>query len=294
MDRLKSTHKASPGRIQLACADFAFPLLPHLVALDVVAALGFQGVDVGFFEGRSHVQPSAALRRPAAAARALRTACEDRGLAIADLFLIPGASLLDLSPNHPEPAIRTKSRDRFERSLAFAQACGAGHFTTIPGMPWPGETRSRSFARCVDEMAWRCDRAAAAGMPFCIEPHVTSIVEKPTQVLALIAEVPSLRIALDPGQFAIQGAGSADFMPLIPFTIHAHARGGCQGNIQAVAAENTIDFPSLVAALNDHGYTGWICLEYVWVADGHCNRVDNLSETILLRDVLRKALQPAR
>ena len=45
-------------QFKLACADFTFPLLPHDDALDLIAALGFDGVDLGMFEGRSHLQPS--------------------------------------------------------------------------------------------------------------------------------------------------------------------------------------------------------------------------------------------
>jgi hypothetical protein len=35
-------------------------------------------------------------------------------------------------------------------------------------------------------------------------------------------------------------------------------------------------------------YPGWICLEYVWVDWEGCNRTDNVAETILLRDLIRR------
>ena len=44
--------------LKLACADFTFPLLPHDKSLDLIALLGFEGVDIGLFEGRSHLWPS--------------------------------------------------------------------------------------------------------------------------------------------------------------------------------------------------------------------------------------------
>ncbi len=44
--------------LKLACADFTFPLLPHDKSLDLIAMLGFEGVDIGLFEGRSHLWPS--------------------------------------------------------------------------------------------------------------------------------------------------------------------------------------------------------------------------------------------
>ena len=44
--------------LKLACADFTFPLLAHDHVLDLIAMLGFEGVDVGLFEGRSYLWPS--------------------------------------------------------------------------------------------------------------------------------------------------------------------------------------------------------------------------------------------
>ena len=35
------------------------------------------------------------------------------------------------------------------------------------------------------------------------------------------------------------------------------------------------------------GYSGYVGVEYVWIDWEHCNEVDNLSETILMRDLLR-------
>ena len=37
------------------------------------------------------------------------------------------------------------------------------------------------------------------------------------------------------------------------------------------------------------GYPGYVGVEYVWIDWEHCNEVDNVSETILLRDFLRGA-----
>jgi hypothetical protein len=37
-------------------------------------------------------------------------------------------------------------------------------------------------------------------------------------------------------------------------------------------------------------YRGYVGVEYVWVDWEHCNEVDNLSETIQLRDFLRANL----
>jgi len=70
----------------LACADFTFPLLSHENSLDLISMLGFDGVDIGLFEGRSHLTPSQEFR-DTAAGETLRRKVADRGLKVADLFL---------------------------------------------------------------------------------------------------------------------------------------------------------------------------------------------------------------
>lgn len=278
----------NPAAIKLSAADYAFPLLPHGAVLDLIAAMKFKGVNIGFFEGRSHVQPSSALRRPAAAARKLLSACRDRGLALAELFLTPGRDVEELAPNHPDAAVRRKAREIFDRSLAFAHACEAECFCVLPGIPWKGK-RADALRCCIDEMTWRAGRAKEAGVPFSIEPHLGSIVEKPGQVMALIKEVPDLRLSLDYGHFAVQGFGAGEIEPMLSQAIHIHARGARKGKIQVVAAENMIDFRRMTRALLARKYRGWICVEYVWMDKWGCNRVDNVSETVLLRELLLEA-----
>lgn len=282
-----SAHPASD--IRLSCADFAFPLLAHDQSLGLIADLGFAGVDIGLFEGRSHLRPGAALGSPGAAAD-LRRRCGDRGLAIADLFLIPGADAGGLAVNHPDTAERAASRDVFKRGLDFALVCGAEHYSILPGIPWPEEEKAASFARAVDELAWRADLAAQAGLPLSCEPHIGSIVPTPAETLALVEAVPALGLVLDYGHFVVPGFSVEEIERLHPRAVHVHARSGCRDRIQAVAEENTIDFRRLVRSLAAGGYRGWICVEYVWMQQWECNRVDNLSETILLRDLLTEAI----
>ena len=72
---------------RLACADFTFPLLTHEQSLDLIAMIGVEGVDIGLFEGRSHLAPSLELEDPIASGRALLNKVSDRGLQVADVFL---------------------------------------------------------------------------------------------------------------------------------------------------------------------------------------------------------------
>ena len=49
-----------------------------------------------------------------------------------------------------------------------------------------------------------------------------------------------------------------------------------------------IDYGRVLDVMRQVGYAGYVGVEYVWIDWEHCNEVDNVSETILMRDFLRK------
>src|SRR5436305_8490434 len=99
--------------MKLACADFAFPLLEHEKVLQLIAALDFEGVDIGLFEGRSHLWPSKEFRNLSKSARALKRKLDACGLTCADVFLQMAPSFVPYAIDHPEAARRRLVRDWF-------------------------------------------------------------------------------------------------------------------------------------------------------------------------------------
>ena len=49
----------------------------------------------------------------------------------------------------------------------------------------------------------------------------------------------------------------------------------------------TLDYKRIVEVMGSTGYRGYVGMEYVWIDWEHCNELDTLSETILLRDYFR-------
>ena len=74
---------------------------------------------------------------------------------------------------------------------------------------------------------------------------------------------------------------------MIAHASHFHARGARPGRLQASFKENVIDYGRVLDVMRQVGYAGYVGVEYVWIDWEHCNEVDNLSETILMRDFLR-------
>jgi hypothetical protein len=47
----------------------------------------------------------------------------------------------------------------------------------------------------------------------------------------------------------------------------------------------------MVRRLQKQKYTGFLAIEYVWTGWERCNRTDNVSETIILRDQLKALME---
>jgi sugar phosphate isomerase/epimerase len=272
---------------QLACPDFTFPLLSHDNALDVIAMLGFRGLDIGLFHDRGHLTPGSELASPARSGAKLRRRATDRGLRITDIFLIPGANFGENSPNHPDTSVRRRARAQFERVLDYAAAAGSRHVTALPGIHWPDEPRGDGLARAVDELAWRTARARECDLSFGVEPHIGSLAASPSTARSLVAATPGLTLTLDYGHFVRAGFADGEVEPLVRHASHFHCRGGNRRQLQAAFPDNTIDFARVLRAMQRTRYRGAITIEYVWSDWERCNEVDNLSETVLMRDFLR-------
>lgn len=76
-------------------------------------------------------------------------------------------------------------------------------------------------------------------------------------------------------------------MPLIALASRFHARCARPGRLQSSFKDDLIDDGRVLDVMKQVGYSGFVGVEYVWIDREHCNEVDNLSETILLRDDIR-------
>ena len=274
---------------QYACADFTFPLLEHDKVISLIALLGFEGVDIGLFENRSHLQPSAVLRQPEKSGKLLGRKIADAGLKAADVFLQCDVDFWPRAINHPEKSVRDEVRDYFLKMAEYARAAGARHITCLPGVLYKAESPEISYGRALGELNWRVEQAKKAGLVFGIEPHLGGIVDSPKKAMQLIGELPGITITLDYTHFTKIGIPDSQVEPLIPYASHFHARGAKEGALQTVLPENTIDYKRIVRQMIKTGYAGFIGIEYIWMDWEGCNRTDNVSESIRLKEWMRKA-----
>ena len=271
-------------RQRIACADFTFPLLPHDQSLNLIAMLGFDGVDIGLFEKRSHLWPSREFEDVSRSARALVRKVKACGLTVADIFLQMDPDFSPYAINHPVAARRRKARDWFSRTLEYAAEVGCLHVTCLPGARFQEETAKVSRGRAAEELAWRVALASSHGIVLGVEAHLGSIVPSPAAASRLIGDVSGLTLTLDYSHFARKGIPDAEVEPLIRDASHFHVRGARKGRLQCSFKDNTIDYGRILGTMRRTGYTGYVGIEYVWTEWERCNEVDNLSETVLFRD----------
>jgi sugar phosphate isomerase/epimerase len=277
--------------VRLACADDTFRLLrPHRAVLQLIAALGVEGVDLFLAGNRSIVRPEDVRGDVAGAADRIAADLRDTGLVPSDVFVIPWSDLETMAPNHPDPAERARSRALFRDMLELAARLGAPGLTILPGIHWPAESHEDSLGRAAEELGWRVELAHGEGLRFSVEPHVGSIAETPELAVRLVEAAPGLEVTLDYSHFVRQGLPEEEGDVLAPRTRHVHVRGATRQRIQAPIRASSIDFERMIGVLEAADYDGYLTLEYVWLQWEGCDECDNLSETILLRDRLRAAL----
>jgi sugar phosphate isomerase/epimerase len=275
--------------MRIATADYSFPLLSWEKSLRLARDLGVDGIDISLFKDRSQLKPEHILAKPTVEGARARAVVEQNGLAVADVFAIPGKDFVELCPNHPDKEVRGESRAHFSKLVEFAEACGAKHLSVLPGIVFDSEPFDASLQRCAEELNWRRELTRNAGLVFAVEAHTGSIIANPSLAARLMRMVPGLTLTLDLGHFIAQGFQQSDANALIEYTSHVHARCASPGRLQASLKTNRIDFQDLVGRLAARQYQGWYAIEYVWIDWEHCNEVDNVSETILLKEALESA-----
>lgn len=276
--------------MRLACGDHTFSLLDHDVAVDLIAGMGFEGLDLAFMGGRSHVRPEQVRNDVDGWAGRVRTRLEAAGLLPSDLFTIPDPSFETGAPNHPDAATRERSRAAFGLVVEFGQALGMPGITTLPGIDWPEVSHEDSLKRAAEELSWRAVRALEAGMRFSIEPHFGSVVAAPEDTMQLLELSEGLELTLDYTHFVRQGYSESEVDPLLRHARHLHLRGARNGRLQVPMSQNTIDWERIVDLARELGYDGYLALEYVYTEWEDCNDSDTVSETVILRDRLRRKL----
>lgn len=276
--------------IELTCTSFSFPQLSFEKSLRLIALLEIPRFDVGAHVGGGHIEPAEVEASPAAVAERIKRAAGEAGLEASDFFPTFGHGFRDRPVNAVGRQVRDENVKRLRAIVECAQEIGAKGITLLPGVVWPELGQARSFELSVAALRELVPIARDRGLRLSVEAHVESVAEAPADAARLCEEVPGLQLTLDYSHFLALGYSPSDVHPLIRHTGHFHARQAAPGRLQASIKDGTLNFPDLFGRLKATGYGGDVCIEYTWQEWRDCWRQDVVSESVILRDLIRPVL----
>ncbi|RKN32141.1 sugar phosphate isomerase/epimerase family protein [Micromonospora musae] len=196
---------------------------------------------------------------PRRAARVLA----DHGLtATVCLVMPPGRELVAT-----DPATIRSTQDYLRHVVDAAATVGspviAGPAYASVGRTWrlsPGE-RTAAYAQLRESLAPVLDHAGASGVRVAVEPlnrYETSLLNTIDQTLEAIGELPHCGVALD---LYHQNIEETDIPAAIRAATGRVAHVQVCGNDRGAPGADHLDWPAILAAVDDAGYPGPLCIE---------------------------------
>lgn len=266
--------------MKLACTSWSFPALTLPEVAGVARVLGLDAVDVGVFY-TSSLDRARLVEAPEEYGAQLQL-----DLPISNVYYLFGTDIEER--NLADPASLEANTADFKQVLRFCQAAHILSVMLLPGVLNPGQSRNDALETSAAALQTLVALATQAGVTLVVEPHVHSFLESPALTLALLERVPGLQLALDYAHFVCLGYRQEEIDVLAPFAGHVHLRQARSGVLQAKLAQGTINFPAVLATLRAGGYSGYLALEYVHQDYMNTLHDDVLTETVQLRDLVRR------
>ncbi|MET8260110.1 sugar phosphate isomerase/epimerase family protein [Micromonospora sp. NPDC005553] len=260
-------------------------------ALALLADCGYDGVALTL--DVAHHDPYA----PDLAGRTRRLTRRLDALGLASVVETGARFLLDPRRKHhptlvsPAEDDRTRRRDFLRLCVDVAVELGSEVVSFWAGVPEPGIDSGRAWHWLVAGVRDVVEYAARHDMTCAFEPEPGMLVDDCDDWARLAAEVPGLTLALDTGHCLVSGR----YDPAAAVRAFATRLGACaiedmpRGRHEHRApGEGDLDFPAVLGALTEAGYSGLVSLELS--RDAH--RADTLVPAALA--ALRHAEQQPR
>jgi sugar phosphate isomerase/epimerase len=266
--------------MKLSLTSWSLPACSLAEAAGISKVLGINALDIGYFY-RPALDKAKLLAEPERMADEVKAL----GIDMPCLYHLFGTTLGER--NLADPRHLEANAADLKQAVRFCKRAGVGVIFVLPGVVNPGQGRKEALAESARSLRRLLPIAAEQGITLTVEPHVHSWCETPDLTLALLAEVPGLKLALDYGHFVCLGYRQEEIDALAAHAGHVHLRQAKSGELQTKLAKGTINIGAELAALKAAGFDGYLALEYT-----HQDYMDSLfddilTETIQLRDVVR-------
>jgi len=251
--------------MNLAFSTNAFKQVSLEESLQEIAACGYAGVEIMADVPHAYPPHMDGRRR-----ESLRTMLADLRLAVTNLNAFTLFAQGDTwHPSWIEPDAGARAR-RVEHTVAaveLARDLGAPGISLEPGGPVPdGMSRDEAARLYREGLEQVLPTAEACGVDLLIEPEPDLFIERPEEFEAFVRTLPHERIGLnfDIGHFYCVGVDPAEAVRRLAGHIrHVHLEdiAPSREHKHLVPGQGAIDFPSVLAALRDAGYDGWVTVE---------------------------------
>ncbi|MFC4553838.1 sugar phosphate isomerase/epimerase family protein [Georgenia faecalis] len=234
-------------------------------ALEIIAELGYAGASITL--DAHHLDPFA----DDVAARVARTAQQLERLGLGAVVETGAPYLLDprgkFEPSLVSDAGRDLRLDLLHRSIDIAGDLGAPVVHLWSGVLAPGTTPEVGWDRLVDGVAALLPHAERAGIVLAVEPEPSMLVSRLGDALDLrsrLGEPERLRVTLDVGHARCNEDAAPDACVRACADVLAHVqiedmRRDVHAHLEF--GEGDIDFPPVLAALDEAGYDGLVSVE---------------------------------
>ena len=251
--------------MKLAFSTNAFKQVSLEESLRQIAACGYAGVEIMADVPHAYPPHMDSRRRQAVA-----DLCRELRLTISNINAFTLFAQGDTwHPSWIEPDAQARGR-RIEHTLAairLARDLGAPGISLEPGGPLPaGMDRHQALALYRQGLELVLPLAEQCGVNLLVEPEPHLLIERPEQYEELLSGFshPRLGLNFDIGHFYCVGVDPADAVRrLAPHIRHVHLEdiAPTREHRHLVPGRGAIDLGSVLSALADVGYSGWITVE---------------------------------
>jgi protein FrlC len=275
--------------MQLSYSTWGMPKVPIDIAVEHCAKVGFDGLELtvipGWITDAANLDPAERKR--------IRRLYDDHGLDLCGLC----ANTQMLAAN-PDEHRRNMTRLGEYIELAAELQKPGGHLTvstTAGGQSgdWP-DVRDR----LVEQYGQLAEHAQRAGVIVGAEPHASTALHMPDDVLWLLEQVnhPSLTVHFDISHFNVQGMDMDEVVAkLAPRSLHTHVkdeRGLAPNHEFLIPGEGEMDYPRYLKGMAKAGYDGHIVVEISIMVQARPD-YDPLAAATRSYEVLNQAFEDA-
>jgi sugar phosphate isomerase/epimerase len=274
-----------PKSIQLSGAAWSFVGATLQESVGIYRALGINALDLIALPGTT-LDSYSVVENPAKEAKRIKSL----NIQIANLIFNFSSNFSERAVNHRDPTIRRNNLKDFQAVMEFCQRCSIPSVTVLPGVFQKRWSREKSLEVSAEILNELTQTAAQRGVVLTFEAHVGSILESPNDTLVFLQANAQLRLTLDYSHFIFSGHAQEDIDLLIPYAAHVHLRQGAKGTLQPRWENGVIDFAAMLHKLEETRYKGYLTIEYEHDSWLDLDRVDVITETIKMRNLVHSVI----